>query len=94
MPLTDDDADMARLRYYGDWQCPKKSKRITSKKRRFQLTFYLKGVNGERGREQVKILEKDNFMELAAYIHHFGNELRAEMGDCVDLKQSHVSIRA
>ncbi len=95
LPLTDDDDDMARIRYHGDWQNKRTHARIMRKPRRYQLTFYFKGFDGERGVTQVQILEKDTFMELSAYIRAFGNEALHEIGvDKVDLKASYVSIRA
>ena len=95
LPLTDDDDDMARIRYHGDWQNKRTHARIMRKPRRYQLTFYFKGFDGERGVTQVQILEKDTFMELSAYIKAFGDETISEIGvGKVDLKASQVSIKA
>lgn len=95
LPLTDDEEDLPKIRYYGDWANKRTHARIMKKPRRYQLTFYLKGFHGERGLEQVQILEKDTFMELSAYIRAFGNEALHEIGvDKVNLKASYVSIRA
>lgn len=95
IPLTDDDEDMVKIRYYGDWANKRTHARIMRKPRRYQLTFYLKGFDSERGTEQIKILDKEDFMELASYIKAFGDEALHEIGaDRVDLKKSYVSIRA
>ena len=95
VPLTDDDDDLKRIRYYGDWANKRTHARIMRKPRRYQLTFYFKGFDGERGVTQVQILEKDTFMELSAYIREFGNETLHKIGaDRVNLKASYVSIRA
>lgn len=65
------------------------------KPRRYQLTFYFKGFDGERGTEQIKILDKEDFMELVSYIKAFGDEALHEIGaDKVNLKASYVSIKA
>ncbi|MDO4896357.1 MAG: hypothetical protein Q3971_03245 [Moraxella sp.] len=95
LPLTDDDADIERIRYYGDWANKRTHARIMKKPRRYQLTFYFKGHEGERGSQTIQILHKDNFMELSAYIKAFGDEALREIGaGRVDLKKSYVSIRA
>ena len=45
--------------------------------------------------EQIQILDKDNFLELSAYIKAFGDEAIKEIGaDRINLKASYVSIRA
>lgn len=95
IPLTDDDVDIERIRYYGDWQNKRTHARIMKKPRRYQLTFYFKGYEGERGSQVIQILDKDTFLELSAYIKTFGDELISEIGaDRVNLKASYVSIRA
>lgn len=95
IPLTDDDVDIERIRYYGDWANKRTHARIMKKPRRYQLTFYFKGFGGERGTEQIKILDKEDFMELASYIKAFGDEALHEIGaDKVNLKASYVSIKA
>lgn len=95
IPLTDDNEDMARIRYYGDWASKRTHARIMKKPRRYQLTFYFKGHEGERGTQKIQILDKDNFIELSAYIKAFGDEALHEIGaDKVNLKASYVSIRA
>ena len=95
VPLTDDDDDIKRIKYYGDWQNKRTHARIMRKPRRYQLTFYFKGFDGERGTQQIQILDKDNFIELSAYIKVFGDEAVKEIGaDRINLKASYVSIRA
>lgn len=95
VPLTDDDDDEARIRYHGDWAIPAKRVRIKSKPRKYLLTFYLKGHNGERGVDEVKILDRANFIDLAEYIHLTGNEIISDIGvDRVNIKTSYVSIKA
>lgn len=95
IPLSDDDEDIARIRYHGDWLNKRTHGRIIKKPRKYQLTFYFKGFDGERGVEQVQILQKDNFMALADYIKTYGDEMINQIGkDKVDLKKSYVSIRA
>lgn len=95
VPLTDDDDDEARIRHHGDWAIPAKRARIKSKPRKYLLTFYLKGHNGERGVDEVRILDRANFIDLAEYIHLTGNEIISDIGvDRVNIKTSYVSIKA
>lgn len=95
VPLTDDDVDIERIKYHGDWANKKTHARIMKKPRKYQLTFYFKGFGGERGVEQVQILQRDDFIELAGYINTFATEMIEQIGkERVDLKRSYVSIRA
>lgn len=66
-----------------------------SKPRKYLLIFYLKGHDGERGVDEVKILDRANFIDLAEYIHLTGNEIISDIGvDRVNIKTSYVSIKA
>lgn len=95
IPLTDDDDDEARIRFHGDWAIPAKRARIKSKPRKYLLTFYLKGHDGERGVDEVRILDRANFIDLADYIHLTGNEIISDIGvDRVNIKTSYVSVKA
>lgn len=95
IPLTDEDFDAKRIKYYGDWLNPHKHHRIMRKPRKYQLTFYFKGFDGERGVDQIRLVEKDDFKELTHYIESVGNELIKAIGaEKVDLKKSYVSIKA
>lgn len=95
VPLTDDDDDEARIRFHGDWAILAKRARIKSKPRKYLLTFYLKGHDGERGVDEVRILDRVDFIDLAEYIHLTGNEIISDIGvDRVEIKTSYVSIKA
>lgn len=95
VPMTDDDFDESRIRYYGDWANPKKHRQIMKKPRKYQVTFYFKGYDGERGVEQIRLVQKDDFIRLSQYIEQEGNVMIAKIGrERVDLKASYVSIKA
>lgn len=94
VPMTDDDEDLAKIKYVGDWKT--KRQRIIKKPRKYHLTFCFRGRFAGRGVETVQILQRDDFLELSAYIYTFGEEMLAQMGGTseIDLKQSYVEIRA
>lgn len=95
VPMTDDDFDEQKIRYYGDWQNPNKHRQIIKKPRKYQVNFYFKGYDGERGVEQIRLVQKDDFTELSRYIESEGNKMLDAIGrERVDLKASYVSIKA
>lgn len=95
IPMTDDDFDEQRIRYYGDWENPRKQHQIMKKPRKYQANFYFKGLRGERGVEQIRLVQKDDFKALSHYITKEGNAMVDEIGkERVDLKASYVSIKA
>lgn len=95
VPVTDDDDDMERIKYYGDWYDRKRQYRIMKKPRKYFLVFYIKGYQGEKGVETIRIITRNNFSELTKYITEEGNNIINEIGkERVDLKASYVSIKA
>lgn len=95
VPMTDDDFDEQRIRYYGDWYNPHKQRQIMKKPRKYQVNFYFKGYDGERGVEQIRLVQKDNFEALSHYITNEGNKMLEAIGrERVDLHKSYVSIKA
>lgn len=46
IPMTDNDFDEERIRYYGDWQNPQKQHQIMKNPVNIRLIFILRGLRG------------------------------------------------
>ena len=83
------------VRYYGDWI--NKLKRITGKTRKYHLQILLKSTSGEKDITKIRLIERESFSELSAYIYHFAKEeldKARENGIEVDLMDSYCTVKA